>query len=129
MPNISEEEYGALERKIQAEIRKIFAEFVRDHEKRSAIPALAGVPEQSQKPKHRAPPQGHQKRAAKAAAVIQRNPRAQKKFDTNRLLHGNPPAPKIYPEHLIEHDMNKIFRKKHQRGAGKAAVGSQTGKI
>jgi len=128
MPNISEEEYGALERKIQAEIRKIFKEFAREYEKKPAVPDLTVDKGQSPKPKHRAPPQVRRQRAAEAAAGIRRDPRPRKKFDTNRLLYGNPPAPKISPEHLIEHDMDKIFRKKHQRGSGKAAVGSQAGK-
>jgi len=113
MLNISEEDLGALERKIQGELQKIFAEFIRDNGKGTAGSDSREPPKRKQKPKRRtlSTPAG----AGPAASASKGSLRARKKFDTNRLLHGSPPSPESPPPDIIGKDMEKIFGKKHRR--------------
>lgn len=116
MPEISREDIRSLERKIQAEVRKILTQFQEDLEQKNAhpedpakIPALQGFGEPEPEPANpvRVPAKPRKRRSSK------------KLTEMSNLLTGSANDPVKSPAKILEEDMNKIFRKRHRRSTAR----------
>ena len=112
MPKISREDYDSLELKIQAEIKKVFSQFVEEQENKTPGPdetiALHEPGSQYKSIPTRMTP-------VPAAPKQRRGPK--KSIRINKMLDSIAHAGAKDPGNILESDMNKIFRKKHRRGA------------
>jgi len=115
MVKISEEEYHTLELRIQTEVKRIFAEFLEDLERKNAD-SMDTVPgRESQQSETQAEPEPG---PSVSAVTVPRKRRASKKVTEMRKLLGSPaPAGSKSTGRILEEDMEKIFRRKARRGA------------
>jgi hypothetical protein len=115
MGKISKEDYRSLELKIHNEIKKIFLQFMEDLENKTVESSETVTTQGLRNPRNTrklVPPEQI------PALVEPRGRRKSKKaIDMKKLLHSSSYAGTSRPEDILESDMAKIFRKKHQRGS------------
>lgn len=111
MLKISDEDYRALESKIQAEIKKVFLQFQEDRENKTARPDEP-EPVQAKRIPGR---QGKTLPAETTTAEPKKRRKPKKTIDINRILQSTSPADIKTTKKILEDDMDKIFRKKPRR--------------
>lgn len=115
MLKISKEDYRSLELKIQAEIKKIFSQFLNDLQNKT-VERDEIIPVQGQRKPDRPP--GLVLGEITPAAIKPKSPRVSKKsIEVNRILYRTSPEGTKPRQNILEDDMAKIFRKKHRRGS------------
>jgi len=116
MVRVSEEELGALEQKIQREIRKIFSEFQHDRAQRESEAGNAASPQEKRAPVQRDAknvPAGKNRRVSP-----QTGKKPRQRLDTERILYGTHPPGKKPGKSVIEEDMHKILRPRNRKKSG-----------
>ncbi|MFA4861892.1 hypothetical protein [Methanoregula sp.] len=113
MPTITDEDYRSLELKIHTEVNRIFSQFMEDLESKTRENEES-VPTKNQwKPGPSCKSVPGETTPAPARPRKLRGPR--KSIDISTLLNSPSSVRKNLPGEILESDMNKIFRKKHQR--------------
>ncbi|MFA4877061.1 MAG: hypothetical protein WC586_06575 [Methanoregula sp.] len=111
MLKISEEDYRSLELKLEADVRKLFRQFLEDLKQKNSEPETIPVEEQ-QKPLQPCPGLPVD---TTPASVQPKRPRMSKKaIEVSRMLHSSNRPGTNPQKKILEEDMNKIFRKKRR---------------
>lgn len=115
MLKISEEDYRSLEMKIQAEVKKIFTQFLKDLERKNTEPDETLTAYEPQNSDHLSEPDPV--KSVPARTEWKRHT-SKKSKEINRLLQGTTHSGPKSSTKILEDDMNKIFRKKYRKGTG-----------
>ena len=113
MLRISDEDYRALEMKIQKEVRKIFAQFREDLERKNSLLDEMEIAHDLQKSSQLTKP-GSVK-SIRTSAEPRKRRTSKKTRELNRLLEGTPHPDRKSSSKILEENMDKIFRKKYRR--------------
>jgi hypothetical protein len=111
MLKISDEDYRFLESKIQAEIKKVLAQFREERENKTARPGGTDPVQEQRKPAR----PGKILPAETTTAEPKKQRKSKNNLDINRILQSTAPAGIKTTKKILEDDMDKIFRKKQKR--------------
>ena len=116
MLRISEEEYRALELRIQTEVHKIFVEFLEDLKRKNAGHDETATVHELQKSDHMTEPEPV--KSIQTPAKTRKRRASKKATEMNRLLKGTKHVRPKSSGNILEEDMDKIFRRRYRRGSG-----------